>query len=114
VYRELNAEIRSDGLLTSAESGSYLGVLRAIRLLALRLVGGGNRAGFDAAMAQLRTGSLTDPQVRQAVAEGIREADVARGAAPAQTKAVGAPADIDVSLPLDEYTRLQGVLSRKK
>lgn len=113
VYRELYAEIRSDGLLTSAESGSYLGVLRAVRLLALQLVGGGKRAGFDAAMAQLRTGSLTDPQVRKAVAEGTREADVARGAEAAQTKTVGAPADIDVSLPLDEYTRLKGVLSRK-
>jgi hypothetical protein len=114
VYRELYAEVRSDGLLTSAESGSYLGVLRAVRLLALQLVGGGTRAGFDAAMAQLRTGSLTDPQVRKAVAEGNREADVARGAAPAETKAPGLPADLDVSLPLDDYGRFKDVLSRKK
>jgi hypothetical protein len=114
VYRELYDEIRSDGLLTSAESGSYLGVLRALRLLALQMVGGGNRAEFDAAMAQLRTGSLTDPQVRKAVAEGNRDADVARGAAPAETKVAGLPADLDVSLPLHEYGRLKDVLSRKK
>jgi hypothetical protein len=112
-YRELYAEIRSDGLLTAAESGSYLGVLRAVRKLALQLVDGGNRAGFDAAMGRLRSGSLTDPEVRKAVAGGVRDADVARDVAPAVTMNVGLAADLEVSLPLNEYGRLKDVLNRK-
>jgi hypothetical protein len=114
VYRELYAEIRSDGLLTAAESGSYLGVLRAVRKLALQLIDGGNRAGFDAAMGQLRVGSLTDPQIRKAVAEGVRDADAARNAAPAVTMDVGLAADLDVSLPLNDYGRLADVLNSRK
>jgi hypothetical protein len=108
VYRELTAEVLSDGLLTASESGSYLAVLRAVWRLARRLVDGGDRAAFDKAMTQLSSGSVTDAEVRTTVAKAILEAEHARGTAPTVTK-VGR--DDSGSLSIGDYPRLQRVLS---
>jgi hypothetical protein len=108
VYRELTAEILSDGLLTATESGSYLAALRAIWRLALRLVEEGDRAEFDEAMTQLASGTITDVEVRTAMAKAILEAQRARGVAPAVIKVETADTG---SIPIGDYPRLQRALS---
>lgn len=115
-YRELTATIRSDALLTSSEAGSYLGVIRAVRLLALRLVSGGDIEEFGRVMAALRTNTLTDPEVREAIAKAGQEAARARGV-PAITRSPTSPAALaDASaaplLAWDDYPRLRALLAR--
>jgi hypothetical protein len=115
-FRDLTAAVRADGVLTAAESGSYLGVLRAVRLLALRLVNGGNPAAFGDAMGQLRSGSLTDPDLRAAVAKAADEAARDRGVVTKAAGGVFGAADGSApgpTLPIDDLPRLRAALGSR-
>jgi hypothetical protein len=116
-YREVSALIRADALLTSMESGSYLGVLRAARLLSLRLVNSGDWTAFEQTMTALREGALTDAELRAAVVKAAEEAAQARGAATSKPKlGIGMLGDQreTTTLPFGEFPRLQSVLSGRQ
>lgn len=114
-YRDLTSAIRSDALLTSSEAGSYLGLLRAVRLLALRLVNGGEAGEFGRAMAALRTITLTDPEVCEAIAKAGQDASKARGGPVAgrSKAAIGTLGDARArpALEWDDYPRLLTLLT---
>lgn len=109
VYRDLTAVILSDGLLTAAESGSYLAALRAVWRLAIKLVDRGERAEFDNAMTRLGGGSIADAEIRTAVAKALLEAERAHGAAPDVTKVATGDAE---PLLIADYPRLQSALNQ--
>jgi hypothetical protein len=115
-FQDLNTTIRSDALLISSEATSYLGVLRVIRLLALRLISGDGQAAFHQTMEQIRSGSLTDPELRAAVADAAAEAARARGVTPKPKSEVAVMADsrnaAAASLSLDQFPRLRSVLAK--
>lgn len=115
-YQQLTTAILSDAQLTVTESGSYAAVLRATRLLALRLVNGGNPEEFEAAMTQVRTGTLTDPELRAAVTQAAADAARARAATVPSLAPMGVLGDAQWSdaasprLPLAELPRLRSLL----